>query len=76
MVMVDRFGQRTSFGKLGVMSGRPISEPVPALQIPGEAIKHTAAMVELLVDSLGQIITGARPIAEIGGPLKIAQYSG
>ena len=76
MVMVDRFGQRTSFGKLGVMSGRPISEPVPALQIPGEAIKHTAAMVELLVDSLGQIITGARPIAEMGGPLKIAQYSG
>lgn len=76
MVMVDRFGQRTSFGKLGVRSGRPVSVPVPALQIPGEAIRHTAAMVELLVDSLGQIITGARPIAEMGGPLKIAQYSG
>jgi regulator of sigma E protease len=58
------------------MSDRPVSEPVPAHQIPGEALGHTAAMVELLVDSLGQIVTGARPLKEMGGPLKIAQYSG
>jgi regulator of sigma E protease len=76
MVMVDRFGGRASFGKLGVMSDRPVSEPVSAHRIPARRSVHTAAMVELLVDSLGQIVTGARPLKEMGGPLKIAQYSG
>lgn len=75
-VMVDRFGARASLGKLGVWSGKPVVERVPALQVPAEAVKQTWAMLQLLTDSLGQVITGARPIKEMGGPLKIAQYSG
>src|SRR3546814_2086437 len=29
-----------------------------------------------MVDTLGQIISGRRPVSELGGPLKIAQVSG
>lgn len=75
-VLVDRFGQRTSVGRLGIMSGRQVVTSVPLHEIPGEAIGHTASMLRLMIDSIVQIVTGVRPVQELGGPLKIAQYSG
>lgn len=74
-VRVDRFGQRTRLGRLG-LRGKPVAVRVPPWEIPGEAVSHTGAMMRLMIDSLGQIIMGMRPIKEMGGPLKIAQFSG
>ena len=75
-VEVDRFGQHASFGKLGILSGPQVVVPLSPFQIPGAAVRHTASTLELMLDSLGQIVTGVRPVKELGGPLKIAQYSG
>jgi regulator of sigma E protease len=30
----------------------------------------------MMVDTLGQVVTGRRSVKELGGPLKIAQFSG
>jgi regulator of sigma E protease len=72
----DRFGNEFRRGLLGVSPGRPVIEPVPFWQLPGTAIRHTAGTVVMMVETLGQVITGTRSVKELGGPLKIAQFSG
>ena len=36
----------------------------------------TARPSKTMVTALGQVITGRRSLSELGGPLKIAQFSG
>lgn len=74
--MVDRFGKSTSLGRLGVLSGPQVIAPLSAWEVPAAALRYTGAMIRVTADSLLQIVTGARPIEDMGGPLKIAQYSG
>lgn len=73
---VDRFGRSTDFGKLGVSPGPDVRVTLPVYEVPAAAVRHTVKTLRLMIDSLGQIVTGRRPVAELGGPLKIAQYSG
>jgi len=72
----DRFGNEFRKGTIGVMSGPQVVEPVPVLALPVEATRQTFGIVRMMVDTLGQIITGRRSVKELGGPLKIAQVSG
>lgn len=72
----DRFGNEFRKGTIGVMSGPQVIEPVPVLQLPVEATRQTIGIVRMMVDTLGQIITGRRSVKELGGPIKIAQVSG
>lgn len=72
----DRFGNEFRKGTIGVMSGPQVIEPVSLLQLPVEATRQTIGIVRMMVDTLGQIITGRRSVKELGGPLKIAQVSG
>ena len=72
----DRFGNEFRKGLIGVMSGQPLIEPVPVLQLPGAAVKQTFHIVRTMIDTLGQIIIGRRSVKELGGPIKIAQVSG
>ena len=76
MFEVDRFGNKTAFGKLGIYSGKPVIDRLSPLEVPGAALRHTWATLGLMTDSLGQIISGARPVKELGGPLTIARVSG
>jgi regulator of sigma E protease len=72
----DRFGNEYRIGMLGVASGEPQTEPVSVFEAPVVAVGQTYDIVKLMVSSIGQIITGRRSVKELGGPLKIAQYSG
>lgn len=72
----DRFGNEFRLGLLGVRSGPPVWVEVPFWQLPSAAIGQTAGVVRMMVDTLGQIVTGRRSVKELGGPLKIAQISG
>jgi regulator of sigma E protease len=72
----DRFGNEFRKGMIGIMSGQPVIEPVPLLQLPVAATRQTFSIVRTMVDTLGQIITGRRSVKELGGPIKIAQVSG
>ncbi|MGL5839423.1 MAG: M50 family metallopeptidase [Sphingorhabdus sp.] len=72
----DRFGNRYTRGVLGLPIPRPEIRDVGLIEAPWLAAKETANIVRLTVKTTGQIITGRRPITELGGPLKIAKVSG
>jgi len=72
----DRFGNSYTRGILGISSGQAVVErrgPVSAVR---HAVVETWNTVRMMADTLVQIITGRRAIDELGGPIKIAQFSG
>ncbi len=72
----DRFGNESRIGRVGVGAGRAEVVPVG----PGEAItlgvEQSIGIMRLMVTGIGQIFTGERSVKELGGPIKIAKYSG
>ncbi|WP_260599063.1 RIP metalloprotease RseP [Sphingomonas endolithica] len=72
----DRFGNEFKIGLLGIAPVKPVWMPVDLVDAPGVAIKRTGAIVTMMVDSIGQIVTGRRSVSELGGPLRIAKVSG
>ncbi len=72
----DRFGNRFERGLLGVRGGQPAIEQVRGLRILTTATADTLLMTRTMADTLVQVITGRRSVKELGGPLKIAQFSG
>ncbi len=76
VVQRDRFGNQYRVGRLGVWAqGREI---VPVG--PGEAVvlavRETGEIVDMMVTGIWQIVTGRRSVDELGGPIKIAKFSG
>ncbi len=69
--LTDVKGKPVRFGMIGIR--RPT---VSILAAPIVGIRRTGEIVVMMVDGLGQIITGAQPVSQLGGPLRIAQVSG
>lgn len=72
----DRFGNHYERGLLGVRGGAPVVEQVRGLRILTEATSDTLLLTRTMADTLVQVVTGRRSVKELGGPLKIAQFSG
>jgi len=74
----DQFGNTSSIGFIGVGpgGGRYTFEPVGALQSIPMAFEHTWDVLGMMVTGIKQVLTGERSIKELGGPVKIAKYSG
>ncbi|HET9399208.1 MAG TPA: RIP metalloprotease RseP [Sphingomicrobium sp.] len=72
----DRFGQEYRVGRLGIGGGIPEVRRVPAWQLVPLATDHVAKMISATWDGLSQIVTGRRPVSELGGPLRMAQIAG
>ncbi len=72
----DRFGNRFAIGMLGIPWPERESRDVPFYELPIAATQTTADITSAMITGVGQIITGRRPIDQLGGPMKIAQYSG
>ena len=75
-IQKDRFGNEYRIGRLGIMSANPVVRPVSLMEAPVVATQRTGDILRLMVETLGQVITGRRSVSELGGPLKIAQISG
>jgi regulator of sigma E protease len=75
-VVQDRFGNKGTRGLLGITAKDRIIVKVPAIELPGEAIRFTADSVRMMAETLKQVVTGVRSVKDLGGPLKIAQISG
>jgi regulator of sigma E protease len=75
-VLVDRFGNKTRRGLLGISSTKPERVELGLAQLPGAAIRHTVNIVQSMIDGIGEIIMGRRSVKELGGPIMIAKYSG
>lgn len=72
----DRFGNEFTRGYLGIGPANPEVRSVNPLQAVGLAVIQTRDMIGMMVTGIGQIITGRRSVEELGGPLKIAKFSG
>jgi regulator of sigma E protease len=77
-VETDRFGNSQSIGFLGIgpnlsMIERRSVGPIGAL---GEGLGQTRDIIAMTVTGLQQIVSGRRDARELGGPIKIAKYSG
>ena len=75
-VQKDRFGNVSRTGLLGIAAAAPVSRPVNLIEAPFVGLRAVRDILQGQVDAIGQIITGRRSLDELGGPLKIAQYSG
>jgi regulator of sigma E protease len=72
----DRFRNEYHVGRLGISSAPPVIVQVGVLEAPGVAVRQTGEIVSMMVETLGQVISGRRSVKELGGPLSIAKVSG
>lgn len=72
----DRFGNEYRIGQIGIGSGSAKFVPVGIPEAVGLAVVQTGDIVKMMATGIWQIITGRRSVDELGGPLKIAKYSG
>ncbi|PZQ60714.1 MAG: RIP metalloprotease RseP [Sphingomonas taxi] len=75
-VQQDRFGNEYRVGLLGIAPGTPVIAPVGVLEAPVVAVRRTGQIVGMMVETIGQIVSGRRSVKELGGPLSIAKVSG
>lgn len=76
VIETDRFGNKFRVGRLGIMSVSGEVIPVGPLEAMWLGVRQTGDIVGMMVQGIGQIITGRRTVDELGGPIKIAKYSG
>jgi regulator of sigma E protease len=72
----DQFGNEAKKGVLGVARGPVVVEPIAAARVLPAAVRQTWQVIEMSVEGLVQVISGQRSVKELGGPLKIAKFSG
>lgn len=72
----DRFGNRYTRAVLGLASGEVVVVQHGPLDSLKWALIETRDTIVMMWDTLAQIVTGRRAVDELGGPIKIAQFSG
>ncbi|WP_095011876.1 RIP metalloprotease RseP [Tsuneonella mangrovi] len=72
----DEFGNTAKLGLLGIESSPYVMKPVGPLQSIGLAWGECTNMVRMMVTGIGQIFVGQRSVEELGGPIKMAKWSG
>ncbi len=74
----DFFGNVNRHGQLGVAlrPGRQVTERVGPIDAVVWAVRDTGTVVRSIFTSLGQIVSGQRSIADLGGPIKSGQITG
>ncbi len=72
----DRFGNRYVRGLIGIGPGEPETRSVSLAEAPLLAVRQTGQIIRQTVEVLGQVISGRRSIADMGGPVRIAKMSG
>ncbi len=72
----DKFGNENHIGRIGVGAGEKAFVKVGPVEAVKLASSQTAGIMRMIVTGLGQIISGERSVKELGGPIKIAKFSG
>jgi len=75
-VVTDRQGRSTTVGRIGVQSGAGRIVKVGPVEALGLGVDRTFMIVDNMVTGIRQIFTGDRSVRELGGPIKMAKYSG
>lgn len=72
----DGHGNVIERGQLGVAPSSAVYSRGTPIQVIGASLSAVRDRVRMIVDVVGQIVDGERSAKELGGPLKIAQFSG
>lgn len=72
----DRFGNEFKIGRLGVLGKPGEMVAVGPLEAVVLGTRQSGDIMVMMVKGIGQIISGRRTVEELGGPIKIAKYSG
>lgn len=75
IVSKDVLGNEVKSYKLGVIADNIVPRKLGFLSSIGMAASECYNLSVMSLKALGQIITGTRSAKELGGPIKIAQYS-
>lgn len=75
-VRKDFFGDEIKVGTLGVTSSATSQQDLNLAESFVEANKETYRISISIFKAIGELITGNRSLEELGGPIKIAKYSG
>jgi regulator of sigma E protease len=75
-VETDQFGNSQSIGFLGIAPATMERRPVGPIGALGEGLSQTRDIIGMTVTGIQQIVAGRRDARELGGPIKIAKYSG
>jgi regulator of sigma E protease len=74
----DSFGNQSAVGQIGIAAagGAYVFEEVGILEAVPLAVQQSWDLMAMMITGIQQIVLGDRSINELGGPLKIAKYSG
>lgn len=72
----DELGNEIKSYRLGIKADKVILEPHNIFSATKRAVIECFDLSYMSLKAMGQIITGKRSVKELGGPIKIAQYSG
>lgn len=77
-VETDSFGNESAIGQIGIAAagGAYVLEDVGVLQAVPLAVQQCWELTGMMITGIKQIVVGERSFNELGGPLKIAKYSG
>ena len=75
-VETDRFGNSSKVGRLGIYSSDIEWQRVGVLESVPLAVRQSVDLMRMMVVGIQQIFTGDRSVRELGGPVKIAKFSG
>lgn len=75
-IVTDNFGNESRVGQLGVFSNEIEFEQVGIVASIGYGVDECVRLTQMMITGIKQIIFGDRSIKELGGPIKIAKYSG
>ncbi len=71
-----KYDKKTKNPYLGIISNEAIHKKVGFFTAGGESLKQIWKISITTLKALGQMITAKRGFDDVGGPIKIAQYSG
>ena len=75
-VQRDRFGNEARLGIIGIVASDVDVVEVSPLAAVRLGFEQSWGVMRMMVTGIGQIFSGERSIQELGGPIKIAKYSG
>jgi len=72
----DIFGEEVKIPTVGISASQIIDRELNILQAFGKANQETYTISTAIFRAIGELVTGKRSVKELGGPIKIAKYSG
>ncbi len=76
VVDTDQFGNESRIGRLGIAAGKVELVKVGPVEALSLGVTQSVGVMRMMATGIGQIFSGERSVKELGGPIKIAKYSG